>query len=116
MKPKTKKAKPNYKAMVESQGWRMGKQRERIRELEAELKKANDKLTKEQVLRVNEYARAQPLIDWMRSPAPAPAHSAFTDGPERQVAYAIQVYVDKVKREATAEGAVYAHHHPENDV
>lgn len=40
--------------------------------------------------RVNEYAKASLLIDWINDPKRKEAIHAFTEGPERQVAYAIE--------------------------
>lgn len=38
---------------------------------------------------VNEHADAKRLIDWLSDPHHKPANLAFTEGPERQVAYAL---------------------------
>lgn len=47
-------------------------------------------LTDEQVRRVNYYADARRVIAWMRDPERSPANSAFTEGPERQIAYTFE--------------------------
>lgn len=39
---------------------------------------------------VNEHANAQRLIDWMNDPHRKPAIIAFTEGPEKQIAYAFE--------------------------
>lgn len=48
-------------------------------------------LSQEQALRVNEYANAKRLIDWLNDPNRKPANLAFTEGPERQVAYVFEI-------------------------
>jgi hypothetical protein len=50
----------------------------------------NRKLHEERRTRVNEYARVDGLVQWMRNPKRSSASSAFTEGPERQVAYAFE--------------------------
>lgn len=47
-------------------------------------------LTDEHVLRVNYYADAARVILWMRDEKRQAASSAFTEGPERQIAYTFE--------------------------
>jgi hypothetical protein len=39
---------------------------------------------------VNEHADAERLVEWINDPQRKPAYLAFTEGPERQVAYAVE--------------------------
>lgn len=58
--------------------------------VEAQVIQLRRALTDEQVRRVNHYADAGRVMRWMRDPMRAPAHSAFTEGPERQIAYTFE--------------------------
>lgn len=40
--------------------------------------------------RVNEFARASRIIEWVNDEKRKPAIHAFTEGPERQIAYAVE--------------------------
>ena len=62
----------------------------KIADLEDKIKSLNLDLTKEKMLRVNEYANAARLVAWIIDPQRKPAITAFTEGPERQVAYAVE--------------------------
>lgn len=55
-------------------------------------------------VRVNEYARTSRIIDWLKQEKKKPANIEFTEGPERQVAYHIEMALEeqgKAVREAT---------------
>lgn len=52
--------------------------------------KAEDELLAEKILRVNEYADAKRLIAWINDCERKTANTAFTEGSERQVAYAVE--------------------------
>lgn len=49
-----------------------------------------DQLQEEESKRVNEYANAKRIIDWITDPNRKSAIHAFTAGPERQIAYAFE--------------------------
>lgn len=59
-----------------------------IKTLAAALDAANEAAFGERVKRVNEYAHAGRLVAWLQNARRPPANAAFTEGPERQVAYA----------------------------
>lgn len=61
-----------------------------IDRLKNELRTAQDEAVSERVIRVNSYAAAERVIEWIRAPKRKPANSAFSAGPERQVAYAVE--------------------------
>lgn len=58
--------------------------------LRAEVKKLDRALIAERVKRLLDYADAGRLIAWIRDKDRQPANTAFTAGPERQVAYAVE--------------------------
>jgi hypothetical protein len=58
--------------------------------LERQLSEMRTRLQEEQIRRVNHFADVERIVAWIRDPKRAPANSAFTEGPERQVAYAIE--------------------------
>lgn len=39
---------------------------------------------------VNKHADADRIIEWVKDPKRKPANTAFTEGPERQIAYLIE--------------------------
>lgn len=47
-------------------------------------------LEAEKIKRVNEYADAGRVINWVNNSCKPPANTHFTEGPERQIAYAIE--------------------------
>lgn len=51
---------------------------------------------------VNEHANASRIIEWMNDPKRKPALHAFTEGPERQIAYIFERYLEG--RKSTVEG------------
>jgi hypothetical protein len=55
---------------------------------------------RDQMQRVNEYANAARLVEWINDPKRKPANTEFTEGPERQVACAIEQLLVK-------SGAIY---------
>ena len=55
-------------------------------------------LTNERVERVNNWAHAGRLILWISDPKRKPAITEFTEGPERQVAYAVERREDALLR------------------
>lgn len=61
-----------------------------IGELKSELKTAQHDLVSERVERANTLADAGRVIEWIRAGDRTPAASAFTAGPERQIAYAVE--------------------------
>lgn len=55
------------------------------------LRAAQDELVDERARRANSYADAGRMVEWIRSGATRkPAVSSFTEGPERQIAYAVE--------------------------
>lgn len=62
----------------------------RVAEIESLLARARTELLDEKIRRVNHYADAARVVRWIRDPKRAPAAAAFTEGPERQVAYAVE--------------------------
>lgn len=61
-----------------------------IEKLKKALRSAQDDLVVEKMSRVNNYANAERLVEWIRSDKRRPANVSFTAGPERQVAYAVE--------------------------
>lgn len=61
-----------------------------VEKIELALNVKDADLHAEQYKRVNEYARAALLVEWINNPKRKSAVHAFTEGPERQVAYAIE--------------------------
>lgn len=51
---------------------------------------------------VNTHASADRLIAWIKSNPRKPANLAFTEGPDRQVAYAIEMELDYLKSRVEA--------------
>jgi len=43
----------------------------------------------------NKYANAERVIEWINDPTRKPAILAFTEGPERQIAYAVERIIDE---------------------
>lgn len=64
---------------------------------QAQNKKWGADFHSEQSKRVNEYARAALLVEWINNPKRKSAVHAFTEGPERQVAYAVEREIDALK-------------------
>lgn len=62
-----------------------------IARLKRELRTEQDELVDERARRANNYADAGRVVEWIRSGATRkPAVGAFTEGPERQIAYAVE--------------------------
>lgn len=62
-----------------------------ITRLKRELRTAQDELVDERARRANSYADAGRVVEWIRTGATRkPAVGAFTEGPERQIAYAVE--------------------------
>jgi len=61
--------------------------------LAAEVRRLLEELSAEQTKRVNEYAHAERLVEWIRDPKRKHASVAFNDGPERQVASVVEQLV-----------------------
>ena len=68
----------------------VGALKERAEQAEIERDALKSKLTEEQMNRVNNYADAKRLIEWIHDENRQPANTAFTEGPERLVAYAVE--------------------------
>lgn len=52
---------------------------------------------------IEEHANASHVIDWMKDPKRKPAITAFTEGPERQIAYEFERVLDSDLDKAHAE-------------
>jgi hypothetical protein len=69
--------------------------------LKRELRIAQDELVDERARRASNFADAGRLVEWIRiGVARKPAVSAFTDGPERQIAYAVEDVLAKTAPDA----------------
>lgn len=59
-------------------------------------KKLREEITRLQMDRVKHYARADRVAAWIRTEKRMPANLAFTAGPERDIAYAVEELIEKL--------------------
>lgn len=66
-------------------------------------------MTRLLVDRTNNWARAEPLIEWIKNPQRKPAMLAFTSGPARLIAYAVEEALQRERRGSLPPPTSYVH-------
>lgn len=72
-----------------------------LAEKEKELAELNAEKARLWSERVNEYARASRIVEWLSQKTPNSAKLEFTEGPERQIGYAVENWIFKEGEKST---------------
>lgn len=85
----------------------------------SDIKKANEKDVRIQTVMelqakcVNQHANAKMVIEWMNDSKRKPAITAFTEGPDRQIAYAFEMKIERYEKALNKlkNHSYWAYHH-----